>query len=495
MVTAAGKECIRYSTKLETELDNSKARLKDISNLVVEKSMALSTKRSELEAIRKRIIEEIHHGVLPSPSHSRGPWVFGGPHDSGILGGGMPSTGAPGFPSFDNGSTSTIRSNFPAGGFRSNKGSGEEIEVGSPPGQNTMPSFPNAPDFRFPVNTMAPTTPGFRGAAEMGVIASIAAISFPTASPQWALNPQAAALFLQSAEEADDLKTEDIIMPKAPGAATHSSVPPPIPDTPSSPLYPTGPGPNEPAPAPTVSTAGLKDTEQLLYEGRGKFFKFAPDTNDPNWEKAGKGMFRMVLDKGTSLVRIVVSQDNGKTTDIDLTGDVRPLPSLGPNKDFVWNVVATANVAVRLASVEEAKKFQDAYERAQASPLTASPQSTTSPLPGGMSMPSIGMSSQASPFSMPMGPGDQAGAAPPYWPSGPTDAAQNDSSAAPQWPTSPGDVKMPQGPASKDTTEGLTVAIGALNVKNKQSTTASGSPQTKEGTTPSTAPSTAPAQT
>ncbi|KAG8959145.1 hypothetical protein FRC00_001900 [Tulasnella sp. 408] len=286
LISDANKECIRYQAKLEVEASKAKPQVKEATKVAVESGTDLAKKRAKLEEIRRKIFEDIHKGILPE----KGPWVptqgipdndgpspggFGGPSPGGFggpsLGGfggpspggfGGPSPGGFGGPTFPSINVSTdsptsVRS-FPAGGFRSPHGS---IEVASPHAEGgDAPGFPISPAFQHPVDRIAPTEPGFRRTAEMNVIASIAAVSIPAATP-WAINREAAAMLLNAAQEPIDGEDADFSMPQAPGSPQMPGGNVTIPPTPSSPGFPSSPA------EAAFSAIQTKPGEEIAYDG------------------------------------------------------------------------------------------------------------------------------------------------------------------------------------------------------------------------------------
>ncbi|KAG9003534.1 hypothetical protein FRB94_003054 [Tulasnella sp. JGI-2019a] len=185
LITNSTKDCVRYATRLEGEVHRSKQRLSDLSKLAENRSSMLMAKRAELEKIRRKIIEEVHHGILP-PAPAQEPWMPMLPSSMlESMGATNESRTPTRFPSVDTSSlSSTIRSkppNYPVGGFRSREGSVQGIEVSGPtlPDGSAGMAFPNTPEFSFPADTsgstytnvsmpIGPTVPGFRGAGFMG---------------------------------------------------------------------------------------------------------------------------------------------------------------------------------------------------------------------------------------------------------------------------------------------------------------------------------------
>ncbi|KAG8978929.1 hypothetical protein FRB90_008250, partial [Tulasnella sp. 427] len=94
MISDASKECIRSHAKLENEVITAKLHVKEFTKVAMESGTGLAKKRAKLEEIRKRIIEDVHKGILPE----KAPWVptkgipdNTGPNPGGFAGPGFPA--------------------------------------------------------------------------------------------------------------------------------------------------------------------------------------------------------------------------------------------------------------------------------------------------------------------------------------------------------------------------------------------------------------------
>lgn len=483
LISDANKDCIRYHTKLETEESKAKAQVKEATKVAVESGTVLAKKRADLEAIRRKIIENVHKGVLPE----KGPWVptrgipdNEGPNPGGFTGPAFPSIGVP--------FTGSPTTSLPAGGFRSAHGS---IEIASPEGGVDAPGFPISPAFQHPVDRIPPTEPGFRRTAEMNVIASIAAFSVPAATP-WAINREAAAMLLNAAQEPIGGDDTDVTMPQAPGSPQLPGGNIAIPPTPSSPGFPSSPA------EAAYSAYQTKPAEDVAYDGpRIKLFGFDSTANPAKWDDLGHGRLRMITEKESKTVRLVISSPQATKALLDrpIRSGARLLPHPSSDRSFMWTLETEPKgpFAIRMSSPEAAREVYNAFERVQRIFPKPTPTSSDDAWPsmpqapgdappsipaGPTAMPTAGASSPSPPSmpsasgvttnapsgtapAMPSTPGDTRSSAPVAWPQSPEDQPL----AMPGgMPTSPADVKK----AASTLTGGVTAGVAALNLGGSQ---------------------------
>ncbi|KAG9042059.1 hypothetical protein FS837_011387 [Tulasnella sp. UAMH 9824] len=462
LISDANKECIRYHAKLEAEANKAKPQIKEATKVAVESGTDLAKKRAKLEEIRRKIFEDVYKGVLPQ----KGPWVptqgipdnegpspggfggpspggFGGPSPGGFGGPSPGGFGGPAFPSINvsTDSPTSVRS-FPAGGFRSPHGS---IEVASPAAEGgDALGFPISPAFQHPVDRIAPTEPGFRRTAEMNVIASIAAVSIPAATP-WAINREAAAMLLNAAQEPIDGEDADFSMPQAPGSPQLPGGNVTIPPTPSSPGFPSSPA------EAAFSTIQTKSGEEIAYDGpRVKLFKFDSTSDPAKWDDVGSGRLRVIAEKESKTVRLVVSTSQGTNPILDrpIRSGARLLPHPSSDRSFMWTLETEPKgpFAIRMSSPEAAREVYNAFERVQRifpppPPTSGDDIWPAMPLAPGDEPPSI----PAGPTAMPAAPASTS--SPPSMPSAPAEAFNAPTGAAPAMPSAPGaPVAWPQSP-------------------------------------------------
>ncbi|KIO16598.1 hypothetical protein M407DRAFT_12737 [Tulasnella calospora MUT 4182] len=504
LISDSNKECIRYQAKLEVEESKAKAQVKEATKVSVESGTTLAKGRAKLEEIRRKIFEDVHKGILPE----KGPWVptQGIPDNDGPSPGGF---GGPTFPSINVASDSpvSVRS-FPAGGFRSAHGS---IEMVSPPaGSEDAPGFPISPAYQHPVDRMAPTEPGFRRTAEMNVIASIAAFSIPAATP-WAINREAATMLLNAAQEPIDGDDGDFSMPQAPGSPQMPGGNVTIPPTPSSPGFPSSPA------EAAFSTYQAKPSEEIAYDGpRVKLFKFDSTSDPAKWDDVGSGRLRIVTEKESKTVRLVVStpQASNPILDRPIRSGARLLPHPSSDRSFMWTLETEPKgpFAIRMSSAEVAREVYNAFERVQRifprppptsgddvwPAMPSAPGDQPPSIPAGPTAMPTAVTSTSSPPSMPSAPagafnaptikapampsapGGGPSGAPVAWPKSPESpdrplampggmptapSEANKSSANPfTMPTSPADVKK----AASSSAGGVTAGVAALNLTGSQ---------------------------
>ncbi|KAG8933574.1 hypothetical protein FRC02_011589 [Tulasnella sp. 418] len=225
LISASVKEATKCHTKVENELERSSDRLKPIGKKAEEKTVKLQEKREKLEKIRRSIFEKVHNGgapysipiaSMPMPDAISNPFGSRSPVSTTFP---VPQPPSADLPHDYKPPNSNQRPILPAGGFRSRNNTGEEdhIAISSPTfpkdASGAGPIFPDTPEFTLP-SAQAPhmAVPGFRVGADGSVAqegeergprigSAVVGMSFPVAIP-WGLNPYAASVLLNAAQEA-----------------------------------------------------------------------------------------------------------------------------------------------------------------------------------------------------------------------------------------------------------------------------------------------------
>ncbi|KAG9034862.1 hypothetical protein FRB95_012419 [Tulasnella sp. JGI-2019a] len=401
LITNSTKDCVRYATRLEGEVHRSKQRLSDLSKLAENRSSMLMAKRAELEKIRRKIIEEVHHGILP-PAPAQEPWMPMLPSSMlESMGATNESRTPTRFPSVDTSSlSSTIRSkppNYPVGGFRSREGSVQGIEVSGPtlPDGSAGMAFPNTPEFSFPADTsgstytnvsmpIGPTVPGFRGAGFMGGTGSIEAPprSMPHGGVPWALNPYAAWTLWNAGNDTIASNGDVLTMPEAGDPQSPRSMPLPAPDSDEPHLGSHGQ---------VEAISGSIDAEEtVVVKGVGKLFDFKRDAVPVAWEEVAAGEIRLVINNPTQMVRIVAFSDGSYSTkaeyDIEVGAQLASSCGVGSDRSWVIRLSKTRSIAVRFATPEAAHAFKQAFDQREVSmPEAPAPSLAPVVMPSGPS--------------------------------------------------------------------------------------------------------------
>jgi Ran-binding protein 1 len=117
-----------------------------------------------------------------------------------------------------------------------------------------------------------------------------------------------------------------------------------------------------------------EEDEDVLFKMRAKLFRF--DGGAQEWKERGTGEVRLLSDKQTKKVRLVMRRD--KTLKVCanhvVAADMRLQPNIGSDRSWVWKVNAdysenpptSETLAIRFANAENANVFKTHFEEAQA---------------------------------------------------------------------------------------------------------------------------------
>ncbi|KAJ9127436.1 hypothetical protein QFC24_000844 [Naganishia onofrii] len=124
-----------------------------------------------------------------------------------------------------------------------------------------------------------------------------------------------------------------------------------------------------------VNTSTNEENEDVIFKMRAKLFRFVPDANE--WKERGTGDLRLLQDKETKLVRVVMRRD--KTLKVCanhlISTEMKLQPNVGSDRSWVYKVHAdyaegeptAETLAIRFANSENANNFKEEFEKAQVS--------------------------------------------------------------------------------------------------------------------------------
>jgi len=136
-----------------------------------------------------------------------------------------------------------------------------------------------------------------------------------------------------------------------------------------------------------VDTKTGEEDDNVLFKMRAKLFRF--DAGSSEWKERGTGDVRLLQNKETTKVRLVMRRD--KTLKVcanhAISSDMTLQPNIGSDRSWVWKVAAdysespptAETLAIRFANAENAGQFKTAFEDAQntnagsAAPVTDAP--------------------------------------------------------------------------------------------------------------------------
>ncbi|KAJ7591327.1 ran/spi1 binding protein [Mycena floridula] len=122
-----------------------------------------------------------------------------------------------------------------------------------------------------------------------------------------------------------------------------------------------------------VDTKTHEEDEDVLFKMRAKLFRF--ESSSSEWKERGTGDVRLLSDKETKKVRVVMRRD--KTLKVCanhvITTDMKLQPNIGSDRSWVWKVAAdysetpptAETLAIRFANSDNALQFKEKFEEAQ----------------------------------------------------------------------------------------------------------------------------------
>ncbi|KAJ9110970.1 hypothetical protein QFC20_002737 [Naganishia adeliensis] len=122
-----------------------------------------------------------------------------------------------------------------------------------------------------------------------------------------------------------------------------------------------------------VNISTNEENEDVIFKMRAKLFRFVTDSNE--WKERGTGDLRLLQDKETKLIRVVMRRD--KTLKVCanhlISPEMKLQPNVGSDRSWVYKVHAdyaegeptAETLAIRFANSENASNFKDEFEKAQ----------------------------------------------------------------------------------------------------------------------------------
>ncbi|XP_037679562.1 ran-specific GTPase-activating protein [Choloepus didactylus] len=116
----------------------------------------------------------------------------------------------------------------------------------------------------------------------------------------------------------------------------------------------------------------LEEDEEELFKMRAKLFRFASESDLPEWKERGTGDVKLLKHKDKGTIRLLMRRD--KTLKVCANHYITPLMELKPNagsdRAWVWNTHADFAdecpkpelLAIRFLNAENAQKFKKKFE-------------------------------------------------------------------------------------------------------------------------------------
>ncbi|XP_004475254.1 ran-specific GTPase-activating protein [Dasypus novemcinctus] len=116
----------------------------------------------------------------------------------------------------------------------------------------------------------------------------------------------------------------------------------------------------------------LEEDEEELFKMRAKLFRFASESDLPEWKERGTGDVKLLKHKEKGTIRLLMRRD--KTLKVCANHYITPLMELKPNagsdRAWVWNTHADFAdecpkpelLAIRFLNAENAQKFKKKFE-------------------------------------------------------------------------------------------------------------------------------------
>jgi Ran-binding protein 1 len=122
-----------------------------------------------------------------------------------------------------------------------------------------------------------------------------------------------------------------------------------------------------------VDTKTGEEEDEIIFKMRAKLFRF--DSSSSEWKERGTGDVRLLQNRDTKKVRLVMRRD--KTLKVcanhTITADMHLQPNIGSDRSWVWKVAAdysespptAETLAIRFANSNNAAEFKTEFESAQ----------------------------------------------------------------------------------------------------------------------------------
>jgi Ran-binding protein 1 len=123
---------------------------------------------------------------------------------------------------------------------------------------------------------------------------------------------------------------------------------------------------------PEVEVRTGEEEKDLIYKGRGKLYRWT----DEQWKERGTGDIKLLRDRTSHKVTLVMRQDNTKKVVVNFLLEEDPLcqlvPHAGSDKAWLWMAhdysegeAQRHKFALRLSTPEKSQEFKKAFEDAK----------------------------------------------------------------------------------------------------------------------------------
>jgi len=138
-----------------------------------------------------------------------------------------------------------------------------------------------------------------------------------------------------------------------------------------------------------VDTKTGEEDDVVLFKMRAKLFRF--DAAAAEWKERGTGDVRLLQNKESSKIRLVMRRD--KTLKVcanhTISLDMHLQPNIGSDRSWVWKVAAdytedpptAETLAIRFANSENAGQFKTEFEKARDNNASLAPPPAPAPAP------------------------------------------------------------------------------------------------------------------
>ena len=123
---------------------------------------------------------------------------------------------------------------------------------------------------------------------------------------------------------------------------------------------------------PEVEVKTGEEDKDIIYKGRGKLYRW----HDDQWKERGTGDIKLLRDKSTQKVSLVMRQDNTKKVVANFLIEEDPLcllqPHSGSDKAWLWMAhdfsegeASREKFALRFGTPEKSQEFKSAFDAAK----------------------------------------------------------------------------------------------------------------------------------
>lgn len=123
---------------------------------------------------------------------------------------------------------------------------------------------------------------------------------------------------------------------------------------------------------PVQEVKTLEEDEEELFKTRAKLYRYASESDPPEWKERGTGNVKLLKHKQKGTIRVLMRRD--LTLKICANHLITPAmdlkPNTGSNRVWVWNTLAdyaeehpkVELLAIRFINAENAQKFKVAFD-------------------------------------------------------------------------------------------------------------------------------------